>query len=242
MKRFLAVVALSFSLAASSAFALVGGPDDANIFGNANPVNPSNVNGTYQGTIKGKNISGLTVFGTSTAGTSAQAGYTQTITTGTGSGARTTTYTYPTTVQGYAIVYIEGKIASADLAVILDLGGRTLSGVMEGAGSRAIPLMLVNTTLNEYWNVTDAVYFTGDFSAKLSKSWAANSYSGKGTLQVTKVDLNGFYQALATNPATAAPQIVNVPTSIKVSGVKTSNTSNSFHSHPTARGHELSSL
>ncbi|MEI8233283.1 MAG: hypothetical protein WCH57_01205 [Verrucomicrobiota bacterium] len=235
MKRFLAA-ALALSLAASSAFALVGGPHDANIFGNANTVNPSNINGTYQGTIKGKNISGITVFGTSTAGTSGTAGTTTIILTGSGNSYNETMTTTPSTSQGYAVVYIEGKIATADLAAVVDLGARNLSGVIEGAGARSFPLTLINpsyvgaTGTGASFSVHDSVYFTGNFSAKLSKSWASNSYSGKGTLMVTKVDINGFNQAVA-NPltsATASPQIVTVPTSIKVAGVKTSNTAGSY--------------
>ena len=225
MKRFLAA-ALSLAFAASSAFALVGGPNDANIFGNANPVNPSNANGTYQGTIKGKNISGITVFGTSTAGTSGTAGTTTTIVSGTGANRTVTTISTPSTSQGYAIIYIEGKIAAAQLAAILDIGSRNLSGVMEGAGASGVTPILTNPAGTSF-SVTDAVYFTGEFNAKLSKSWAANSYSGKGTLMVTKVDISGFNQAVLTN-SNAVPQIVTVPTSIKVSGVKTSNTPNSY--------------
>ncbi|MDD5349972.1 MAG: hypothetical protein PHQ12_07160 [Chthoniobacteraceae bacterium] len=221
MKRFLAVSALTLSIAASSAFALVGGPWDANVYGNANPVDPSNVNGVYQGSVKGKNISGVTAFASSTIGTTGQAGYTETVTTGTGNNQHTVTTTFASTVQGYAAIYIEGKLTYASLVVSVDLGARKISGVMEGAGSRAIPLVL-HSPLHS-WNVTDSAYFTGNFNAKLSSRWAANSYSGKGTLMITKVDLDGFYRAVLTSPASATPQIVTEATSIKLDGVKTSN-------------------
>lgn len=228
MKKTLALAATLLTLAATSAFALVGGPWDSNIYGNPNKVDPSNYDGTYQGTVKGKNLSGLFAFGTSTAGTSGESGYSETVVSGTGNNRTEITYTYPGTVQGYAVVYLEGKVAYAYLSVVQDLGSRKLSGVMQGAGAPASGSIVVSNGTTS-WTVVDAVTFTGTWDAKLSKSWALNSFTGKGSLQVTKVDLATFYSTLLTNPSAAVPQIVNVSTSIKVAGVKTSGTANSYY-------------
>jgi hypothetical protein len=239
MNKFVAPLCVAL-FSASSAFALVGGPWDGNVPGNTTVLNPSSIDGTYQGTVKGTNISGIMVFATTTAGTSGTAGTTTTVTntttttttTSTTRDTTTTTTTTPSTTQGYALIYLEGKITTSEVIASIDLGGRKVFGVLEGAGLRALPLTLTrpatSTTAAASWSVTDSAYFTGTFSAKLSDDWASNSYKGKGTLMVTKVDLSGFAQQLIANPTTATPQIVTVPTSVKVSGVKTSDTANSY--------------
>lgn len=212
MKKLLLTL-LSSVVIASPAFALVGGPWDSNIPGNPNTVNPSNINGTYQGTIKGTNLSGVMMFGTSTKGA---------VVTGTN------------TVPGFAIAFFEGTTALAAIDVVVDLGARRLSGVVDyGVGSRGgstspVSITLVRpataTSAEVEWEVIDNIFFNGYFNAKLSKSWANNSFKGTGFLLVKKVDFDGFYRQLITDPTTATPQIVTTPLSIKVAGVKTSDT------------------
>lgn len=216
--------ALTFTI---PAFALSGGPWDGNVPGNPILINPANINGTYQGTVKGHNISGITVFSNSSVGTTGTAGSTTTIVTGTGANRTITTITSPSTTQGYAVVFIEGKVATAELLATVDLSGRKISAIMEGSGLRGIPMTLSNAA-GRSWSVIDSVLFNGTFTAKLAEDWPANSYRGKGKLVVTKVDLEGFARDLATKPAGSVPQVVTRPTTVKFSGVKTTDQTTSF--------------
>jgi hypothetical protein len=217
MKRFLLTLLSSLALAVP-AFALVGGPWDNNIPGNTSTIDPTSFNGTYQGTIKGKNLAGVLIFGTSTVGTSV-------------SGTATTTGS-SVNVQGYSVAYFEGAIAIASVDVVADLAGRKLSGVVEGAGSRILSQTLVrpatSTTAEAAWEVYNNIYFTGYFGAKFADGWANTKFTGKGFLLVKKIDFDGFYQQLLTNPTTATPQIVTAPVTIKVAGVKSSDTATSY--------------
>ena len=232
MKR-LALTLLSAVVLASPAFALVGGPWDANIPGNPTPIDPSSIDGTYQGTIKGANLAGIMVFATTSKGTTASAPITQTVITGTGSQQVSVTTAFPATVQGYAGIFFEGKIAFAKVDSVVDLGSRKISGIIQGGGQSAVSRTLTRpataTTPETKWTIsTDSVVFYGNFDAKLSSSWSENSYKGKGFLLAKRVDIQGFFNQLITNPTTAAPQIVTLPVPIKVAGVKTSSTSDSW--------------
>jgi len=220
MKR-LILALLSVLAIATPAFAIVGGPWDGNVPGNPNKVNPANINGTYQGTIRGTNLVGITRFGTSAAGTPAASG--TAATTGTASSA---------TIGGYAVAFVEGTIALAQIDVTTDLGARQISGIIEGGSTQGYVMTLsrpaTTTTAIAYWDITQSAYFTGFFTANLSSSWSNNSYKGNGWLLMKKVDITGFIKDLSTYPTTAEPKIVTVPVPIKLSGVKTTDTSYSY--------------
>lgn len=210
-------------LFALPAFALVGGPWDNNIPGNPTLVNPANVNGTYQGTIKGKNLAGVIRFTSSTNG---QVVITSTTWTIVISGS-TSIYVPEVTTQifsttGYASIFFEGKSGQAVLDTVIDLGGRKISGLINGMANRPVPVILSRPSDGQTWTLTDSAYFNGAFSANFA-TWATNSFKGKGTLNITKFDYIGFWQDLILNPATANPQnhIVDTTMPIKIAGVKT---------------------
>lgn len=225
MKRFLLALLASFALA-MPAFAIVGGPWDNNIPGALFPVNPSNINGTYQGTLKGKNLAGVMRFTSSSSGQVVVSSTTQQVVWARDNLHFTivdvvTTQTLSTT--GYASFFFEGKSGQATVDTAIDLGGRKIAGVINGAGSRSVPVTLERPSDGTTWTLTDNVFFNGAFSAKFG-SWASNSFSGKGNVTVTKFDFIGFWQDLVANPTTAdaSNHIVTVPMSVKVAGVKTS--------------------
>ena len=242
MKR-LTLAVLSALVLASPAFAIVGGPWDGNVPGNPTPVNPSNANGTFQGTISGKNIIGIMRVGTSSAGTAAVPGVTIT----TGTGAARTTVTTAGTATGSATIFIEGSTAIANVDAVIDLSGRKLSAVMDGASTRAPQIAVTNPTFTLVltgtdknglptlqtvtapgsWVVTDNVSFSGAFDANLSKNWSANTFSGKGFVSVSRFDIAAYNADLVKNPTSARPEghIASHDVKIKVTGSKTSNTS-----------------
>ncbi|MCX6966472.1 MAG: hypothetical protein NTZ46_01610 [Verrucomicrobia bacterium] len=225
MKRLLSAL-LTALFFASPAFALVGGPWDANVPGNPNPVNPSNADGAFQGTIKGQNLAGIIRFGTSTSAQIATPGFWTYTVTGTGTNQVITEVYTPGTSAGAASIFYGGGISLANVDATIDLGARQIAGVIDGASTRAAILM-VTAPLKaspNHWTVTNNISFSGEFTAKLCKNLAQNSFSGTGTLSITAFDLAGFNADAATS-ATADPSnhIVTTPVSIKVSGVRTSN-------------------
>jgi hypothetical protein len=232
MKRFLLALLSSFALAVP-AFAIVGGPWDGNIPGNPNPVNPSDVNGTYQGTIKGKNLAGVMRFSSTDSGQVIISSTTTRVDWAPDRLHYTTVDVVTTktlSATGFATFFFEGKSGQATLDTAIDLGGRKLAGVINGAASRSLPVTLERPFDGFQWTLTDNAYFNGAFSAKFS-SWASNSFSGKGSLVVTKFDYIGFWQDLVLNPATANPRdhiVTFQPMTIKVKGVKTSDSLAAF--------------
>jgi len=223
MKRlFLALLSASFC--ASSAFAIVGGPWDSNIPGNPTPVNPSDINGTYTATIKGKNLAGVIRFSSASIGTFSL----------TASGS--TAIISEMNVTGSGTFFFEGTSGAASVDTVIDLGGRKIAGVINGASTSLLPVILVRpptaTTPLTEWTVLNNIYFNGAFSARFSNNWATNSFSGKGTVAASKFDFAGFNTDLAANPATADPNnhLVVVPVPIKIAGVKASDTIDTIHS------------
>ena len=135
MKKILFAL-LSVVLSAPSVFALAGGPWDAGVPGNATKVSANDPNGTYQGTIRGKNILGILRVGTAASASSALPGYwanniwaDRIDSTAKGS-ARTDT---AGSAAGTAIIFMEGYNVLANVDAVADLAGRTFTGVMDGA-------------------------------------------------------------------------------------------------------------
>ena len=213
MKRLLSALLTAVAFT-SSAFAIVGGPWDAGVPGNPNKVNPANINGTYQGTIKGSNITGVMTFQTSGSNGIAFSG-----TTGVPTGT--------TQVQGAAVMFFEGTTAFSTMSVAIDLGGRKLAGVLSGGSTAGniIPVIAPPRSTFLYWQLTNNFSFNGYFNANLSKNWVSNSFSGNGNLVVTKFDPALYNSAAVINPnVNPSNYIAAVATPIKVSGVKTSDT------------------
>jgi len=230
MKNFMFAMLLAVLFAAP---AFASGPWGAN--GKTNPLNP---NGTYMGSITGKNITGSMRFASTTSGqitVTSTNYYTEIVYTGTGATSTRSTVLVPyvtsrsVTASGFADIFIQGSAGNACLDTAVDIYGRTVSCLITGGvtGSQT----LTRPTDGANWTAANSMYFSGGFNGSLSKNWAANSFTGKGSLTVTQVDFAGFYAALA-NPATAAtavPQITPPTTiSIKVSGVKTSDTATPY--------------
>ncbi|MEI6561964.1 MAG: hypothetical protein WCO68_07770 [Verrucomicrobiota bacterium] len=253
MKRFIFAL-LSAVLLAAPAFA--SGPWDAGVPGNTTKVNPSNPTGTYQGSIKGVNIAGIFRVGTSPSGSTAAPGYYSYYIHGSGSNTIVTSQYTPGSAAGIATLFMEGASGVANVDAIVDLAGRTLSGVMDGGTTRAKQLAVTNphfkyvitlTSTNSFgvpvitsstisapgkWVVTDNASFSGYFNAKLSKNWAANTFSGSGLLTISKFDLDQFTAQVSSTDssvASAATPDGNVSShdvNIKVAGSKTANTTN----------------
>ena len=148
-------------------------------------------------------------------------------------------------IQGAAIIFTEGATAFSEMSVAVDLGSRKLSGVMSGASMSAntISVMAPANSIYLYWQLTNNFSFNGAFNASLSKNWADNSFTGKGSLVITKFDPALYNQAAVGTSANVNPSnyVSSIPTSIKVRGVKTSDstaplwtTFNSTASAPTA--------
>lgn len=229
MKRLLLAL-LTALVFASPAFAIVGGPWDNSIPGNVVPVNPSNIEGTYQGTLKGKNIAGVMRFSSSDSG---QVIVSTTIVTPTlyntitGAIVSTTTVnTHTVTASGFADFFFEGKTGNATVSTSIDLGGRKVAGLIEGAGNRGVPTILTRPATATAWRLTDSIYFNGTFSAKFAPQWAKNRFSGKGTLTATKFDFEGWNADVVSNPSSADPEnhIITAFVPVSISGVKTSDT------------------
>jgi len=239
MKKFVLAL-LSALVFVSPAFATVGGPWSGGIPGNTTTVNPSNPLGTFQGTIKGKNFTGLMTFVSGTNGgqvvvssSTARTNWSGFSLSGSNVSVATidallyivTTKTVDTT--GFGSFFFEGKSGSINLNCLVDTGSRSITGMVEGAGSRAQSLILwkpaTSTTPLTMYTVDDELYMDGTFSAKLSSNWAANSFSGKGYLAVTKFDAAAAQADLNANSSLPViDHIVTVPLAIKVSGLKTS--------------------
>jgi len=201
-------------LFALPAFALVGGPWDNNIPGNPFLVNPANVDGTYQGTIKGKNLSGVMRFISVV---------------NKGRVVYSDSDAVNIAASGIASFFFEGRVGMSVMDVIVDVGGRKLAGVVEGSAIRGVEVRLIRPADDQTWTLKDNAYFNGAFSAKF-KSWPSTNFNGKGSLTVTKFDYIGFWQDLVSNPTTAVPynHIVTVPMSIKVAGTKVSDNTAEF--------------
>lgn len=228
MKKFVLAL-LSALVFVSPAFATVGGPWSGNIVGNTVSVNPSNINGTYQGTIKGKNLTGLMHF-TSTDNGQVVTSSTTFLVVGTGSNA-TLVPNVTTTVSsanGFASIYYQGSLGQATLDTAIDLGARKITGFIDGNTARGVAQVIVrpatSTSAAAAWSIGNNTVFIGEYAGNLSKQWAANNFTGKGYLMVTRVDLDAFNADLVNNPTTANPHITTAPVSIKVSGVKTTDT------------------
>jgi len=143
--------------------------------------------------------------------------------------------------SGYANLFVDGYSAPSTLNTAVDVGARTVSGLIEGGSvgssqTLSNPYFVVATGTGATWTVTNNIYLNGDFSGRFSKNWTANSFSGKGSVTVSKVDIAGFMaaassSAAASNPAAAAiaaPQMLTVARSIKVEGVKTTDVATPF--------------
>ena len=219
MKKYFFSILLAVLFAAP---AFASGPWGKN--GQANPLNP---NGTYMGSISGKNIAGSVRFTSTSSGLVTVSSSSQWIvTSGTGAFAHAQAVwvikNTVTSATGFANIFMMGTIANASLTTAVDIYGRTVSGQIEGGIIST--QSLVRPSDSTTWTVTNPLYFIGSFDGKLSKNWAANSFTAGGTLTVTSVDIPGFYAALA-NPATAAtaaPQLSSAPVAIKITGVKIS--------------------
>ena len=194
-------------------------------WGYNNSVNPLNINGSYQGSIKGKNLLGTMRFTSSSSGQVAitSTNYVTVYSSGTGVhlpiGVVTEIVTQVLSATGYANIFLQGNTAQASLDTAVDLKARAVTGLITGGVTGSQTLTRPSDGAN--WTVTNSMYFTGNFDGNFSKNWTANSFSAKGSLAVTQVDIASFYANLISNPSTAAPSITQKNVSIKVSGVKT---------------------
>ena len=227
MKRFFFAFLLAVLFAAP---VFASGP-----WGYNNSVNPLNINGSYQGSIKGKNLLGTMRFTSSSSGqiTVTSTNY---VTIYSGStprlpiGVVTEVVTQVLSATGYANIFLQGNTAQASLDTAVDLKARSIAGLITGGvtGSQTLSNPSYDpsgsgTPTATTWTVANSMYFTGNFDGNFSKNWTANSFSAKGSLAVTQVDIADFYKNLvnSTTKATAAPSITQSNVSIKVSGVKT---------------------
>ena len=154
MKRLLFPV-LSTVLFTSPAFAIMGGPWDAGVPGNATKANPSSAAGTYQGTIKGKNISGIVMFGTgptsavsNTSTTSANynwftGAFTQSTTASLASGLGTSDS------EGRCFVFVNGYSVYGQMSTVIDMMGRSITGVLEGSKSKGTQAFSLKQLTNQ---------------------------------------------------------------------------------------------
>jgi hypothetical protein len=111
MKRF-ALSLFTSSILASSAFAWVGGPFDNNTFYGRD------INGTFQGVISGKNVSGIMVFGTTSGSTA-------------GSGSASDVGVYGN--GGRALIFANGSMLMGYVNSVADIPGRKLSLAIDGS-------------------------------------------------------------------------------------------------------------
>lgn len=212
MKRF-ALALLPLLAFSSPAFALVGGPFDQNTFGgNSNP--PS---GTYQGILSGDDIAGVMIFGTSSTSASA---VTQTnissSTVSNGVTGQSSLSTTQQTASGLQTSGNEGRVAIFDakdgvvvigeMSAVIDIAGRSISGVMEGSQLRSQQTLVqtisdisvsgsdtaTSTSLSEgvssntqTFTFNDVVNISGNFNANITSLFPALAFDGDGSLTIT---------------------------------------------------------
>ena len=230
MKR-LALSFLTSSILASSAFAWVGGPFDNNSFYGRD------INGTFQGVMTGKNISGLMVFGTTSASQSGQGSESEAGVYGNG---------------GRALIFAEGSLLIGDVSAVADMAGRKLSlaidasrghgmtdtasttsvtnnvvetttTVTSGTGSEATTTTTTKTTTTPI--ITTTRYYLegtsqlrGVIDAKFSKVFPTLNYSGNGEV------LYASWTRLGQDTPDDAPYTIGDGgyVKVRVSGVRTS--------------------
>ncbi len=125
----------------SPAFAWVGGPFDNGVPGGQTTAS----NGTWQGVITGKNVSGIMIFGTSALSNGSGNTTTQssnfnifsgsisnTTTTNSGSGLGTSGG------EGRAAIFANGVLIIAQSSAVIDLPARQISGIFDGSRLQSV--------------------------------------------------------------------------------------------------------
>ncbi len=244
MKR-IALSLISSSLLASSAFAWVGGPFDNNMFFGRE------TNGTYQGVISGKNLSGVMIFGTTDSSSSGKGSYDTNI------GVFGNT--------GRAIIFVPKEdttsnqgstgMVVAQVSAVSNFPSRKLAGTIDGSQlidqqSVVIPKIVSWSYTTPEWTDGDGtvhppipghityedlsftydnvVQISGSFDAKFVRTFPSLEFSGSGKLQVTQSD---GWDSMGGNdidtPLSVWVKTKTTDVDVRVSGVRTS-TSNPY--------------
>jgi len=201
MKRLALAILPALILYTSPAQAWWGGP-----WSNNSPTNSTGA-GTFQGVLTGPNVTGVMIFGYSSTSSSSAA--TQTTTQSfnffTGSSTTSTSVTSNTGMgttgsEGRAAIFVDGFVVVADLSAIVNLPGKTISGIIEGSQVRSVSSMTDNEVANStttaatntstvnytttHYQFTDVENVTGDFNATLDQTSPDVTFAGTGTLTV----------------------------------------------------------
>ncbi|MEI6351502.1 MAG: hypothetical protein WCP06_10395 [Verrucomicrobiota bacterium] len=194
----LVIAAFSALVFACPAFALVGGPWDNNIPGGT----PTEANGTYQGVITGKNLSGVMMFGTATTSTTG----------GAASLSGTSGIFNSSGSEGRIAIFTNGVLVVGEMAAVVDLPAQSVSASFDGSRLRSVQSLtrtsssvvnvpevifdgtVVNTTklenTTQQATLNDVVNIAGFFGAKFNQTFPTITFAGKGELTITQPDLN----------------------------------------------------
>ena len=203
------------------------------------------MNGTYQAVLKGKNIVGVMIFGTTDSPEKNKSGNDQRIVY-TGSNNWTFTALYDLTGnEGRFAMFVNGSVVAGTASGSADMKGRKLTAVLEGSRNRGNQIITRNTTTiatggtsglvqTSNYLFKDVIYVAGSFDAKFSSTYPVLSFKGRGDLDVndptgieevtvdskTNAVGSGAQQTVTTTKI--VPKIDTTTLRLNVYGVKTS--------------------
>lgn len=236
-------VALMFC---SSAHAWVGGPFSNNSFGTANSLN-----GTYQAVMRGKNAVGVMILGMTASPQYRDTGLNEVTRTGTASSTYSQLFDL-TGNEGRFAMFVNGTVVVGTASGSIDMSGRKISAVLEGSRNRgdqtiskqSIQQYATNgvstsgSATTKQYLFRDVLYVAGDFDAKFQKSYPVQRFDGSGDLQVN--DPTGMEEVVVSTGTDVfgqktvvtkiVPKVEKTEITIRVNGVKTSDTQPFFKS------------
>ena len=235
----------------TSAQAWVGGPFSNNSFNS-----DGGVNGTYQGILRGKNVTGVFIMGTSATVEIKDTGLRSTSRrTSLEGGIRTTTETENPLTQltgneGRFAMFVKGTVVAGSTTASVDMSGRKISAILEGSrnrGTQAINKQGIESVVsgsnglsyyysNKGYELKDVLYVAGDFNAKVNKSYPSQSFLGSGEIEISdptgieEVVISSGKDIFGYNTSTTkiVPKIEKTEVKIRVNAVKTSNLQPAF--------------
>ena len=245
MKR-LAIAILPALIFATPASALVGGPWDNDVPG-GNQLSP---NGTYQGVIVGKDLTGVMMFGTATTSN----GNNKSTTTSsfnlfTGSSTTATTSSLATGLgtsgnEGRVAIFTNGVLVIGELSAVINLPGRSISATLDGSRLRSVQTITKRNVGGSIlssvdYTYNDVVTVSGAFQSRITQSFPQLLFSGEGSVTikdpmgVIEVDITPQVDPTGTSSVQTTelqPVFVEPPNVVKirVSGAKTASIAPSF--------------
>lgn len=157
MKRFTLALLSTLALAAPS-FGWVGGPFSNNVF------TGSNGNGTYQGVITGKNVSGIMLFGTAGTSDVANGSYSQ-LSGLYGNGGR-------------ALIFTPNGSVLCNVLSTVDLQARRLTSMVNGSADMG------TTDTKNGFTLRGAMLVSSILDSKFTRLFPQVEFSGKGEMEI----------------------------------------------------------